>query len=625
MPRHTKRTRMRAQFVARPMMGEILLATGELEPVDLDTALSEQSRSGGRLGQILVANGSVSKAAVTNTLSLQFDVPQLSGELYPVGLLSSATARRLRVVALAPRGRGGGLTPVAVVDPSMRVLAEVEAELGGMVAPRLTDDETIDALLHRVYGADDAEENIRELHERQPQFSAYRSKLSRFQVVASALAIGALAIGLIRSATLTATVLAAISVALFLVTSVFRIVVAARGWRVGPTLRPTEAQLRELDPLDLPVYTVLVPLLGEKPSTVGALLAALEELDYPKHKLDGMLLVEADDIPTLEAVAEVGTPPWLRTLIVPEGQPRTKPRAMLYGLRCARGRYVTVYDAEDQPDPLQLKKAIWGFATLGEGTGCLQAGLSYYNPRQNLLTRWFTLEYDSWFGIFLPGLHRMGAPIPLGGTSNHFPTTTLALIFGWDPYNVTEDADLGVRMARLGLTTAVLDSTTYEEANSRLPSWLRQRSRWIKGYMQTLLVHTRDPRALYHELGLKRTLSFLATLGGAVLTPLLSPILWGVLFAWIVWQPEWIAHLFPPFVYYPSLISLVAANFLLVLLGLVAAVERGHDDLSPYSLLMPVYWLLMSVASYIALVEFVVRPYHWHKTEHGLHLSEASV
>jgi len=256
----------------------------------------------------------------------------------------------------------------------------------------------------------------------------------------------------------------------------------------------------------------------------------------------------------------------------------------------------------------------------------VQARLTYYNPRQNLLTRWFTLEYDAWFNLLLPGLHRCGGPIPLGGTSNHFPTAVLRDCVGWDPYNVTEDADLGLRLARRGLSTAMLDSYTGEEANCRVGNWLRQRSRWNKGYMQTLLVHTRQPRRIVRELGLRGTGGFLLTLGGTVMTALLSPIFWTLLVLWSTAQPRWIAELLPAPVYYPALASLLFGNFALVFLGLVAAVDHGHDDLAPHALLMPLYWLMMSAAAYMALVELVVRPYHWHKTEHGLALPpEAAV
>jgi glycosyltransferase XagB len=168
----------------------------------------------------------------------------------------------------------------------------------------------------------------------------------------------------------------------------------------------------------------------------------------------------------------------------------------------------------------------------------------------------------------------------------------------------------------------MLESTTTEEANSRVPNWLRQRSRWSKGFMQTVLVHTRRPLTLVRELGVLATLGFLLTVGGAVVSALLAPVFWLLLLLWIGFQPEWIAALFPGPIYYAASVSLVAGNFALVLLSLIAAVSRGHDDLAPYALLTPIYWLLMSAATYLALAELVLRPYHWHKTEHGLHLAE---
>jgi cellulose synthase/poly-beta-1,6-N-acetylglucosamine synthase-like glycosyltransferase len=295
---------------------------------------------------------------------------------------------------------------------------------------------------------------------------------------------------------------------------------------------------------------------------------------------------------------------------------------MCFGLRYARGELVTVFDAEDKPEPDQLKKAVWAFQRLDPSVACLQAKLSYYNTHQNLLTRWFTLEYDAWFNIFLPGLHRMGAPIPLGGTSNHFRRAALEGCLGWDPYNVTEDADLGLRFARRGFTTAMLESTTGEEANSQVANWIRQRSRWSKGYMQTVLVHTRHPKALMDQLGPKATSQFMLTLGGAVVTALLAPIFWLLLVVYAVAQPDWVAAMFPGAIFYAASVSLVLGNFLLVFLSLGAAVARGHDDLAPYALLMPLYWVLMSVATYFALIELFVRPSYWHKTEHGLHLAE---
>jgi cellulose synthase/poly-beta-1,6-N-acetylglucosamine synthase-like glycosyltransferase/peptidoglycan hydrolase-like protein with peptidoglycan-binding domain len=604
-------------------LGELLQGSGALSRRDLMQALEEQAHSGGRLGEILVANGIVPADTLTMTLARQLGIETLQRTDEPVSLLDAEEARNWRAVPLDGNRRPNGAVRVAVADPTAPVLARLEQRLSRPVVPKLCDEGTLDELLNRVYADVDADEVTRSLREGAPELSAFRIAPSRPQTLVACVLAFALIVGLLADVRLAATVLVGIATAFFLGSTGFRLYAAAQGSRRGATIDPPPEEVAALDERELPVYTILLPLYKEKPSTVRALFGALSQLDYPKQKLDGVLLVEADDDYTRATIEELGRPPWMRVLPLPPGTPRTKPRAMMIGLRYAKGSLLTVYDAEDKPDPAQLKKAVCGFRRADdESLACLQAKLGYYNPRQNLLTRWFTLEYDAWFNIFLPGLHRIGAPIPLGGTSNHFRRPALETCLGWDPYNVTEDADLGLRFARLGLRTAMLESTTDEEANSRVANWLRQRSRWSKGYMQTLLVHTRHPALLLRELGPKATSAFLLTIGGAVVTALLAPIFWLLLFLWIYAQPDWIAAVFPGPTYYPASLSLVLGNFLLVLLSLGAAVSRGHDDLAPHTLLIPVYWMLMSAATYVAAVELVVRPSHWHKTEHGLHVAE---
>jgi cellulose synthase/poly-beta-1,6-N-acetylglucosamine synthase-like glycosyltransferase len=585
-------------------------------------ALEEQARSGGRLGEILVAHGVVPATTLTAVLARQLGVETLLRADEPVDLLSAREARTWRAVPLDGNGRGDEAVPVALADPTSEVVAALEARLARRVVARLCDEGTLDDLLGRVYATVDADEVTRTLREEAPDLSAFRIAPSRPQTLVACALGFAVTVGLLADLQTTATVLVGIATAFFVASTGFRLYAARQGSVAGATVDPPADELAAMDARELPRYTILLPLYKEKPATIGALFEGLSRLDYPKQKLDGMLLVEADDERTRGAIEAVGRPAWLRVLPLPPGTPRTKPRAMAIGLRYAKGTFLTVYDAEDKPEPAQLKKAVWAFRRADESLACLQAKLGYYNPRQNLLTRWFTLEYDAWFNIFLPGLHRIGAPIPLGGTSNHFRRPALEACLGWDPYNVTEDADLGLRFARLGLTTAMLESTTDEEANSRVPNWLRQRSRWSKGYMQTLLVHTRRPLTLVRELGAKATAAFLLTIGGGVVTALLAPIFWLLLVVWIYDQPGWIQAVFPGPIFYPASLSLVLGNFVLVWLSLGAAVSRGHDDLAPHALLIPFYWVLMSVATYVALVELVLRPSHWHKTEHGLHLAE---
>lgn len=626
-------------------LGRLLLDEGVITEEDLLLALDEQARSGGRLGEILLAHDAVDAPTLSSVLARRLGLSAAGPSETPQPLLPADLARRWQAVAL--ENPGGEAVPVVFADPSPEAVEAIQEYLGRSVEPRIADAETVAALSSSLYAEDDVEAVVTGLLEEVPHFSAFGNRLSAFQIVVG-IALLVLAAGAIFVApVMTAVVLVAVGTLLYVAYGTYRMYTAWQGWRAGSAIRPSREELQSLDERELPVYTLLLPVYKEKPSTMRALFDALSRLDYPKHKLDGILLVEEDDDQTLAAVEEVGKPGWLRSLPVPEapggspakkvgrpgwlrvlkvppGEPRTKPKAMLYGLLYARGELITIYDAEDQPDPHQLKGAVWGFRHSGEEVACIQAKLNYYNPRQNLLTRWFSLEYSAWFDMFLPGLHRLGAPIPLGGTSNHFRAEVLKQSMSWDPYNVTEDADLGLRLARMGRTTRMLDSTTYEEANSRLKNWIRQRSRWIKGYMQTFLVHTRHPLRLWREIGLKNTLHFLATVGGLIYTVIVSPVFWLLLVLWLLLRPGWIPMLFPGPVYYLALASLFVGNFFFVFLGLIGAVGRGNDDLAPYTLLIPLYWLLMSVAGYMALYELIVRPSYWQKTEHGLHFEEQS-
>jgi cellulose synthase/poly-beta-1,6-N-acetylglucosamine synthase-like glycosyltransferase len=255
---------------------------------------------------------------------------------------------------------------------------------------------------------------------------------------------------------------------------------------------------------------------------------------------------------------------------------------------------------------------------------CVQARLNYYNPNQNLLTRWFTTEYSMWFDLFLPGLDASDVPIPLGGTSNHFIREKLEELGGWDPFNVTEDADLGVRLYRHGYRVAVVDSTTYEEANSEVRNWVRQRSRWVKGYIQTWLVQMRHPFKLIRAIGPRRWLSFQVVVGGTFLVFLLNPIFWTLTSLWTLTEAGVLRQIFPGVVYYAGGFALYLGNFLFAYVTAAGAAYRGYNHLVKYALLVPLYWALMSVAAWKGLIQLVRKPFYWEKTEHGLHLKEES-
>lgn len=420
---------------------------------------------------------------------------------------------------------------------------------------------------------------------------------------------------------------------LFLVTVVYVLTSVYKGWMMARGERATAAgkgmspDITALADDELPVYSLLVPLHYER-EMLPTLLDRLQAFNYPTEKLEVLLLIESDDAETRAALRECDLPAHMRPITVPPGAPKTKPRALNVGLARARGEYVVVYDAEDQPDPDQLRMAVAAFRTSPRQIICYQARLGFYNPKQSILTHLFTLDYYVWYDLILQGLARAGALVPLGGTSNHFRTAALRQLGGWDPYNVTEDGDLGVRIARAGLEAHMLDSVTWEEAVAQVNPWIRQRSRWVKGYMQTYLVHMREPRALWRQLGPSGFLDFQALLGGSSLILLINPLMWLLTLAYILGHgtvvDSVIESVFPAPVYYLALLCLVVGNFIFFYTNVYACVRAGYYDHARYMILGPLYWLLMSVAAWVALVSLIRSPHYWAKTEHGVSLGPAS-
>ena len=178
----------------------------------------------------------------------------------------------------------------------------------------------------------------------------------------------------------------------------------AIGVAAGGEAKPMVAAAPEsLDPADLPVYSILVPVYKE-PEVVPTLLQALARLDYPPEKLDVLILLEEGDKETIAEAKAAHPPSFFRFIYVPASKPQTKPKACNYGLNFCRGEYVTIYDAEDIPEPDQLKAAVSAFRNGPKHLVCVQAALNYFNHRENYLTRMFTLEYSYWFDYMVtPG------------------------------------------------------------------------------------------------------------------------------------------------------------------------------------------------------------------------------
>jgi cellulose synthase/poly-beta-1,6-N-acetylglucosamine synthase-like glycosyltransferase len=406
----------------------------------------------------------------------------------------------------------------------------------------------------------------------------------------------------------------------------FMLFLVVRSFRDQHEIVVTQKERFSLEDSELPLYTILCPLYREW-RVLPQFLKAIESLDWPKEKLDVLLLLEADDQETIEAITRLDLPAHFRVLVVPKGELKTKPKACNYGLLHSRGEYTVIYDAEDVPAPDQLKKAYLVFQkTKHRPVVCAQAKLDFYNIRQNFLTRLFATEYALWFDLILIGLQSARCPIPLGGTSNHFRTRDLQRLSGWDAFNVTEDCDLGMRIAKMGFETVIFNSTTYEEANSDVRNWLRQRSRWIKGYMQTYLVHMREPGAFIERAGMRSFLAFQLVVGGKIIALFVNPFFWLLTLAYIAFHPfigPTVETLYPPLVLYLSVFALTVGNFLYLYYSVLGALRRGQYDLVKYVALIPFYWLCMSIAAWKALTQLIFRPSYWEKTIHGLHLDIA--
>lgn len=446
----------------------------------------------------------------------------------------------------------------------------------------------------------------------QPELSAH-SGITRMQkrVICAAVMLAVCCVAIMPQSTVLS--LAWLLAAFFTTVIIFRISLLFSGLYEHFHAGDAQRNAAELCDSELPVYTVLTPLYRE-PGSVAQIVNALTRLNYPPARLDIKLILEIDDPETMAAVQRLTLPPHFEILQVPVQAPRTKPKACNFALHSARGAYVVIYDAEDIPDPDQLRKAASVFHKNGERLACLQARLNYYNPLENWLTRQFTLEYSMWFDWLLPGLQALGLPIPLGGTSNHFRTGILRAIGGWDSYNVTEDADLGLRLARRNYACAVLNSTTLEEANCQHANWVRQRTRWQKGYMLTWLVHMRSPFRLWQQLGAKGFFGFQLFVGGTVALALALPAaLLIFLLALCACGPAVSALLLQL-----NAAIFVAGIIVHALSAAIGAMGRKQYRLLPEILLTPFYWGLTMLASLRAIGQLVQRPFDWEKTRHSI-------
>ena len=593
-----------------------LLSSGLLDREALSRILGSARRLGVGVLDVLVADGFIREEPLGDVLATASGRPFLDDGPLPTSqdaarLLPRALAARHLIAPLAVEG---GTIHVAVANPfDSEALDAIEGALGLSPLVHVATPGRIREALFHLYRQADQVEITTNLDD---SVSASRV-LAPWQKIFAPLAVVAVVAALAFSLKATVTTLAAMAMVFYSVSALYRLSLIVRSLAGRRQLVVSEQEIEGLSGADLPSYTLMVPLYHEG-SIVPQLLSSIARLDYPKSKLEAFLLLEEDDDDTRRAAARLTLPPYVHVLLVPPDGPRGKPKALNYGLLYARGSYCVIYDAEDVPEPDQLKKAVVAFQRSEDRTACVQSRLDFYNGNQNWLTNLFALDYSMWFDLMLPGLFSTGAPVPLGGTSNHFKVAALREVGGWDAYNVTEDADLGIRLYRSRRTTVVMESVTWEEANSRLWNWVRQRTHWTKGYMLTYLVHMRRPFLLWRELGTRGFISIQVMILGTFVGQILNPIFWGLLVAWHATHWHALEATFAGPLLYAGAFLLFGVNFAFLYFNGVAAVRTGQFQAVRYAVFLPLYWALASFATYRAVIQLVTSPHRWEKTQHGL-------
>lgn len=579
-----------------------------VNPGVLQKAAAIAWRTGSFADEILIRLNLVSEAAYYRALASHLGLPYLDK------VEAGAKAQFPYSILL-------GLAPLAAFPAEPRfVLAPAGRRLAWLLAHRrpfepgfaVTRPSALREAVFRVHADAIAAEAANGLADAEPHRS-YRDRSTVAQkafVAGTALAFPAGVLAAPNLAVLAAFVLSAL---------VFLSVVAVRlaALHEHVPIKPARRIPRQREDM-LPVYTVIVALRRER-RVLARLVAALEALDYPKPKLDIKLVIEADDAEMADAFAHIALPGHFEVIVAPPGEPRTKPRALNVALPLAQGELVTVYDAEDVPDPDQLRLAAATFARAAPDVACLQARLVIDNTEDNWLTRLFTIEYATLFDVINPGLALNDLPIPLGGTSNHFRADVLRDLHGWDAWNVTEDADLGMRLALAGWRVLDLPSSTLEEAPGNLGAWLRQRSRWMKGFMQVVVAHSRHPLEALRALGTARFFAAVALTFGTVATALGYP-LFTALALHGLYDGAWLNPVTTMEIFWSALgLTLFGTGLFAMTAPAVVAIERrGWRRLYPFVPLLPLYYALVSVAAWRALWELTRAPFLWHKTEHGL-------
>ncbi len=603
-----------ANVAMRRPIGQLLLEMRAVTPGNLLKALALRQRQEVRLGDILLAHGWVREADLMAALAVQWNAAVVDPcrDLPDPRLIDRVGAEACLGAGMLPWRRVAGCTVIATSRPedfarlrdslpeALAPYAMVIASETSMHAALLARRQT--AMIRRAEARVAPSESCRTINGLRIQRVAWAV------LVVAVVALWLAPVASFAVLTFWAVLTLALGSTLKLAAFGTELVGGARERRRAALPPPVVARL--------PLVSLMVPLFHETDIS-GRLLRRLARLSYPRELLDVLLVVEEVDTETRAALAATQLPHWARVIVVPNGPIRTKPRALNFALNFCRGSIVGVYDAEDAPDQDQIHAVVRRFHERGPEVACLQGVLDYYNPRTNWLARCFTAEYAAWFRAMLPGLARMGLVVPLGGTTLFFRRAAIEALGGWDAHNVTEDADLGIRLARHGYRTELIATVTHEEANCRTLPWVRQRSRWLKGYAMTWGVHMRNPVLLWRQLGAWRFFGFQVLFLGTLSQFLFAPVLWVLALVSLGF-----GHPLHGLVGDGG-IGAMTALFLIaeaITLGVAAWAVRGreHRHLWPWLPLLNLYFPLGALAAWKAIYEVVTRPFYWDKTTHGL-------
>jgi len=590
-----------------PRLGELLCAASDVPRSAVEAALV--ARGVVPLGEALRRRGAVTGSDVARALARQANLPLADFRKHPPdpALSMSMDPRGLLRLGMLPWQRRNGRLVVAVEGPDARdYLLRQDPTLEGRLDFAVADRRVIEDQILALHGA----ELARQARDRCPAKFSCRGWAGPRPVLPLAAGLS-LAAGLLLAPVPLTLVLLGWLALVTACTTALRLVALIESFRAGhatPRRPPADAPL--------PVISLLIPLLRED-ATLRQLIAALEASDYPRERLDVLFILEADDVATPIALAQTRLPPWARVLVTPQDSLKTKPRAMNLALDFCRGDIVGIYDAEDRPDPSQLRRVAEHLAAAPPDVGCVQGYLDFYNPRQNWLARCFAVEYAIWFRVLLRGVQRLGMPLPLGGTTVFFRRGVLQKAGAWDAHNVTEDADLGMRLARLGYRTEMVSTTTFEEANCHARPWIRQRSRWLKGYAMTWATHMRRPATLWQDLGPMGFVGFQVLLLGGLTAYLATPLHWMLWAAWLGADLA-IFDAGPRWMWAAWFVSMTLGQLVMAAVALRAVWARPRRHLLATVPLMFLYWPLGAVAAWRAVIELFTKPFFWAKTDHGL-------